>query len=286
MIDNAWRFLKRFAVLLPGIGIAYLSIRDIFPAFDKRLPLGLAVLITYVIAAYILIPAALRVVRIFFSPRHLPLYSVTPDGFASDPLNVGIIGTREQLIKAMKASGWYEADEKAPHNILRQALSILLDREYLTAPMSNLYLFGRKQDIGFEIPIEGGRGHRHHVRFWATRFEDNNPLSAKSIHWYERKSKHGGGRLLWLGAASKDIGLAFIRHNVQITHMIHPDTTQERMLIIDGLQRTGLVENVQNITLREPYALRNRAIGGHLRTDGVLRVATLAGKPGRRKHSS
>lgn len=281
MIDYVWRAVKRFAVLIPGIFIAYLSIHDIFPAFDKRFPLALAIFFTYVLGAYVLIPAAIRVLRIVFPARHLPLYCVTPDGFASDPLNVGIVGTRAQLIKAMETSGWYVADEKAPHNVIRQVISALLQREYPTAPMSSLYLFGRKQDIGFEIPIEGEQGHRHHVRFWATRFRADLPITAESIQWQERKTGHSGGRLLWLGAASKDIGFAVIRHNIQITHMIDPDTTKERMLIIDGLQRTGQVESVENIRLGMPYRLTNRALGswlrtGHLHTDGILRIATLS----------
>src|ERR1700744_4596412 len=96
------RLAKSIAVLLPGIIIVYFSVRNIFPYFDNRLPLSVALLLTYILAAYLLIPALIRLVRIVFPPKHLPLYCVTPDGFVSDPLNIGLIATRRELITAME----------------------------------------------------------------------------------------------------------------------------------------------------------------------------------------
>ena len=32
--------------------------------------------------------------------------------------------------------------------------------------MTNLYLFGRKEDLAFEQPVGDSPRHRHHVRFW------------------------------------------------------------------------------------------------------------------------
>lgn len=275
MFDLVVRFAKRFAVLIPGIVIAYLSVTDIFPIFEKHVPDALAIFLTYVLGAYVLIPAAIRLLRILFPVRHAPLYCVTPDGFASDPLNVGIIGSRAELIKAMQAAGWYVADEHTVPHLLQVLISGLLRRPYPTAPMSNLYLFGRKQDIGFEIPIDSNRGHRHHVRFWATTFKDDGPISPDRIRWHIRKSQRTGSNLLWLGAASRDIGFAFIRHNVQVTHMIHPDTGRERELIISGLRSAHKLARTETIRLGKPYRLRNRALGGHLRSDGMLQIARL-----------
>lgn len=132
MIQYMVRFAKRFALLLPGIVIAYFSVRDIFPTLDKRFPAALAIFFTYVIAAYVLIPALVRVVRVFLPERHLPKYCVTPDGFASDPLNIALIGSREQLIVAMQSAGWYVADYLTPRNVLHQLSSALFKRPYPT----------------------------------------------------------------------------------------------------------------------------------------------------------
>lgn len=275
MIDYTWRFAKRFAVLIPGIVIAYFSVRDIFPYFDSRLPLGIAIFITYVLAAYVLIPALIRFIRIIRPVNHLPLYCVTPDGFASDPINIAIVGTRSQLKDAMERAGWYEADSHSILKLPKYALSTLFGWSYPNAPVSSLFLFGRKQDIAFEIPIEGGSGARHHVRFWATTFKDKKRLTVQNIHWHHRRMHVRDDVLLWVGAASLDTGLAPIRHNLQITHMIHPDTNAERKMIVSQLKDAGLVGSTQTIKLGNPYRLINRAWRGSLHTDGKMIVLKL-----------
>lgn len=276
MVQSLIRLAKRFAVLLPGIVIAYLSVRDIFPYFDRRLPLALAIFVTYALGAYVLIPAIIRLWRIIRPADHLPLYCVTPDGFASDPLNIGIIATRRQLIKSMEKAGWYIADPRSLRNNVREMLSAVYGWHYPNAPVSSLYLFGRKQDIAFEIPVEGVvGGGRHHVRFWATTYEEKEPLGIHSIDWQHRKQRVYGDNLLWVGAASLDSGVHFIRHNLQMTHMIDPDTDSERDLIVRQLKDKQLAKKVSVVKLGEPYRLINRVISGYLHTDGKMSVVTL-----------
>jgi hypothetical protein len=251
-------------------------VRNVLPFFDRRLPLGIAIIATYVLAAYVLIPAIIRLWRMFRPAHHLPLYCVTPDGFASDPLNIGIVGTRRQLISAMEKAGWYVADPRSIRNNIREMLSAVYGWSYPNAPVSNLYLFGRKQDIAFQIPVEGVQGgSRHHVRFWATTYEEGQPLAMHTIHWHHRREHVYGDNLLWVGAASLDEGINFIRHNFQLTHMIDPDTDKERRLIVDQLKSAGLAGKVQMIKLGEPYKLINRVISGSLHTDGRMAVVTL-----------
>jgi hypothetical protein len=280
MISYLWLDIKRFAVLVPGIVIFYLSVRDIFPFFDKRLPFAFAFLATYILGAYVLIPAILRLWRIIVPANHLPLYCITPDGYASDPLNIGIIGSRRQLIKAMTAAGWYKTDRRTLGNLTHAALAILLNRSYPATPVSSLYLFGRKQDISFEKSLtrNHGRGRRHHVRFWATTYEDLNTLSATSIHWYNRRAQPQTTNLLWVGAASQDIGLTFIKHSLQITHRVVPDTDSERELIVRQLETSQLAKTLTTIELFSPYRLTNRAWGGrhgYLSTDGKMTIVRL-----------
>jgi len=274
MMQYVLRLAKRFAVLLPGIVIAYFSVRDIFPYFDRRLPLGFAILATYALGAYVLAPAFIRLFRIIYPADHLPLYCVTPDGFASDPLNIGLISTRRELISVMGQAGWSMADPHRGKYLVRHGLSTVFGWPYDNAPVSNLYLFGRKQDLAFEIPV-GGSGGRHHVRFWATTYKEDERLTVRSIHWHHRSSHVRGDNLLWVGAASLDSGIAPIRHNLQITHMIHPDTNRERELITSQLEAAGVVKKAQKIKLDNPYRLANRAWRGYLQTDGVMTVEHL-----------
>jgi hypothetical protein len=279
MIQYLLRLAKRFAVLLPGIGIAYLSVYNILPYFNRRLPLGFAIFATYILGAYVLVPAIIRLWRIIRPADHLPLYCVTPDGFASDPLNIGIIGTRRQLINSMEQAGWYVADPHRLRYMIREGLSTVYGWHYPNAPVSSLYLFGRKQDIAFEIPVEGvAGGGRHHVRFWATTYEDKEPLSIHSIQWQHRRKRVYGDNLLWVGAASLDVGVNFVRHNLQLTHMIDPDTNKERELIVEQLRAQKLAKKVSTVKLGEPYRLINRVISGSLHTDGRMAVVSLANK--------
>jgi LssY-like putative type I secretion system component LssY len=281
MLSYIWRFIKRFAVLIPGIIIAYLSVRDIFPYFSKRLPLIIAILATYALGAYVLIPAILRLWRIIVPANHLPLYCVTPDGYGSDPLNIGIIGSRTQLIDAMTAAGWHVADRRTPRNLFHGFLAIVFKLSYDAIPVSTLYLFGRKQDIGFEklIDSQRRRGHRHHVRFWATTFSSVDSLSSKTIHWYDRRKQPNAQNLLWVGAASRDVGITFIKHTLQLTHMVVPDTNRERELIVGQLTTGDQADVLTTIQLVSPYKLVNRAWRGwhgYLLTDGKMTIIQLS----------
>lgn len=275
MFQYLLRVAKRFALLLPGVIIAYVSIRNIFPFFDKRLPLALAIFFTYVLGAYVLAPALIRVYRILRPPKHLPLYCVTPDGFASDPLNIGIIGTRSELVTAMEQAGWFVADPYIFRHMLRHALSTVYDWSYPNAPVTSLYLFGRKQDIAFELPVEGSTSHRHHVRFWATTYDAQQPLNVHTINLHHRHAHVFGDNLLWVGAASRDSGVGYIRHNLQFTHMIDPDTNQERELIVRHLRTRKLIKKVEMIQLGKPYRLINRVFRGYLHTDGKMAIIHL-----------
>lgn len=267
--------MKRLAVLFPGIVVAYFSARTIFPYVDRRLPAGIAVLITYILGAYVLVPAVMRLWRVAVRPAHPPLYCITPDGYASDPLNIDIIGSRAQLIAAMEAAGWHVAQPYNARNALHGLIAIILKQPYHGAPISALYLFGRRQDIGFEMQLaEKGRGHRHHVRFWATAADGKQFPGMPDTHATSTDS--GDGRpLSWLGAASRDIGITFAKQSWQLTHAVLADTDSERELIVRQLTRLGLASVVTTIRLHKSYRLVNFAWSRSLRTDGTMAVLQL-----------
>jgi hypothetical protein len=177
----------------------------------------------------------------------------------------------------MEKSGWYVADPHRFRYLLRHLAGTLFDWTYYNAPVSSLYLFGRKQDIAFEIPLKGG-GNRHHVRFWATTYDRGERISVRRIHWHHRRAHVQGDNLLWVGAASLDEGFGFIRHNLQITHMIAPDTNMERELIVRQLKARKLVKKTEIINLGRPYRLVNRVLNGFFHADGNMTIITLLTK--------
>jgi hypothetical protein len=277
MLPLLTRITKRIAVLLVGAFFVYLAVWRVFPFFDNRTPLAIALFATYVAMAYAIIPLLFRLYRLFYHPVHLPLYCITPDGFASDPINIGLVGTRGQVLEAMHAAGWDLADEHSIGNTIKQILSTVTGQPYPTAPMSRLYLFGRKQDMGFEVQISGSLGRRHHVRFWATDIglASQNRHHVRFWHRFYLPSRHTPDAQLWVGAASKDTGFAPIRHNAQLTHMIDPDTNSERRLIVKDLRKAGRLTSTRTITVGRPFSLQNRAWRGQLDSDGRMTICEL-----------
>jgi hypothetical protein len=271
------RVLKRFLVLLLGGLVVYVVVQNIFPFFDNRIPLVLALFITYVITAYALIPLAFRVFRLLYHPIHLPLYCTTPDGFASDPVNIALVGSRQQVILAMEIAGWQLADPKTPLSILRQVIYMAFKQSYPNAPMSTLYLFGRRQDLAFQKEIPGERGHRHHVRFWAADMALAEEFESHVQFWhrFHLPNRAHPNASLWVGSASKDVGIALIRHNAQVTHMIDPDTAAERKLIVKDLRKSHRLAGSRTIPAYHPLSLRNRAWRGILSSDGYVTICEL-----------
>ncbi len=271
------RLIKRLLVLLLGAGLAYITVWQVFPFFDRRTEDGLALIATYVAMAYIILPAGIRAIRVFYQPKHIPLYCVTPDGFASDPINIGLIGTKTQVIEAMTKAGWNLADQRTLFSLSKVAWAIIVGRPYPNAPFSTLYLFGRRQDLGFERGVDGHPFHRHHIRLWACNLHGPEEFH-QDVHFWRRlhqpylPTQH---HQLWVGAASKDIGLAPIRHTAQITHLVAADTNEERELIVRNLEATNLVASVNVINVSREYSLRNRALRASLSTDGKLAICEL-----------
>lgn len=277
MLIRLVRLFKRLLVLGFGIFVVYLAVWKFFPFFDNRIPWALALFATYVFTAYLFIPLIFRLFRLFVRPKHLPTYCVTPDGYASDPVNIGIIGNRRQIKKAFRKAGWYTADKKTLKSMFKMLRSMLTRRHYYNAPFSSLYLFGRKQDLGFQKPFGDSPTLRHHVRFWACHLKGPDAFHEHVGFWrrFHRPSMDQASRQLWVGAASKDVGIMPIRHNAQLTHMIDPDTNAERDMIVEDLRNSHSVAKTITERVHEGLNLSNRALGGFLHADGKIRICIL-----------
>ena len=145
----------------------------------------------------------------------------TADGHPGDPLNIAIVATEEELIRAMVAIGWSPANSITFKSSLRIVVDSVLQRPDDQAPVSSLYLFGRKQDLAFEQPVGNSPRQRHHVRFWrSAEKEDDRPL--------------------WFGAATFDRSVGLSHTTGEVTHHIGPDVDAERDRIAKQLERGEL----------------------------------------------
>jgi hypothetical protein len=144
------RFLQRLLILGLGILSVWLIVFVVFETADRRLPWVLALALTYGIAAYIILPRAVRMGLKILQRKLVPSFTITGDGLPGDPVNLALIGTLQQLRAAFAAVGWSEADRLGPASSWRMIRAFVFNSPYPTAPFSTLYLFGRGQDIGFQ----------------------------------------------------------------------------------------------------------------------------------------
>lgn len=215
-------------------------------------------LLVWVVAAYLLAPWAWRQ---FF--RHNPTFDGGPrithtaDGHPGDPLNIALVGSEPDVLRAMHAAGWDPADPITFASSARIVADSILREPDPDAPVSNLLLFGRKEDLAFELPVGDSPRQRHHVRFWL---------------WNEKYD----GRDVWVGSASFDERVGLSHTTGQVTHHIAPEVDAERELIMHGLQKAGCAASEFYINGFHKKLDGLNGGGDPWRTDGRLGVVVLS----------
>jgi LssY C-terminus len=124
----------------------------------------LLVVIVYGASAYLILPLFWTHYEHQKGLAHLPMVTQTGQGIPGDPINVGLVGDTKDVVCAMHAAGWYPADPITLKSSIEIVGSVLLDRPYKDAPVSNLYYLGRREDLAYEKPIGASADRRNHVR--------------------------------------------------------------------------------------------------------------------------
>ena len=228
---------------------------------SKRWPrylwLTAAVISMYVFVSYLLLPATWA--RIEHEPglSKRPMVTSTAQGIPGDAINVGLTGTKEQVVSAFHAAGWYPADPVTLRTSLEIIGSVLLDRSYKAAPVSPLYFDGRREDLAFEKLAGTSADRRQHVRLWLVL------------------QSGADGSPLWLGSASFDSGVTLSRDTGQFTHKIAPNIDEERDRLIAGLNDARMVRSMYQISGVGPTLKGRNGEGDPYFTDGEIWVARL-----------
>lgn len=180
----------------------------------------------------------------------VPARVTAQDSTPGDRVNFFIVGNEAQVTSALRSAGWVSVDRSVQDAVLRGILASLSKQAYVTLPMSELYLFGRPQDYGWAMadPLMVVAA-RHHFRIWKTPFQV-------------------GGRTVWAGAGTHDIGFDKDQRNGQLTHKIDPDTDKERDFIGQTLADTGTVAKREYMTLKKPVTKAKTAHGQEFFSDG------------------
>jgi hypothetical protein len=214
-------------------------------------------LVLYGLLAYFLLPLTWRHYEHQKGLTGLPMVTGTGEGIPDDPINVGAVGSKEDVLCAMNAAKWRPADPITWRSSIEIVGSVLLDRPYHDAPVSHLYYEGRREDLAFEKPAGKSADRRHHVRFWKV---------------LDRGEE---GRAVWLGAVTFDRGIGFSHHDAQITHHIGPDIDAERDLLTADLTAAKVVTSIYEVTGVGP-TLAGRNGGGDLYyTVGEIKISVL-----------
>jgi hypothetical protein len=179
-------------------------------------------------------------------------------GNAGDMVNFLILGDEEQMKKVFTTAGWVKVDAGVTETVLAGFIASMSKESYLTMPMSPLYLFGRPQDYGWAhaepITVVASR---NHLRVWKAPFTVN-------------------GEMLWVGAATHDIGFEKDQRNNGLTHKIDPDIDLEKEYVQKTLSSTGLVAQVTHFLPRQPMQEAKTATGGSFHSNGQVLVMKLS----------
>lgn len=278
MLGTLFRLAWRMLVGVVAILLASITAFSFYPYLDDHFPLAISLIILYLLTAYLIIPFLVRLWHLVLRPNHLPHYAVSRDGWSSDPVNIAIVCRDEQqLRRAMGKSGWFVADKGTLRNTLREGCAILFNRPYPTAPFSKLFLFGRPQDIGFQIQTgtPPTPRHRHHIRFWQLSADQSSHHHAG--FWQRVLAVFPGKkRQIWIGTATHDVRPFALRiQNLQITHKIDAETSKERDYVIRTLSDSRVVRRRVIIPAGEPIRFRGQSFGTNIVTDGTLHVVKL-----------
>jgi hypothetical protein len=174
-----------------------------------------------------------------------------------DMVNFVLIGSEKQVQDALAAANWHVADTSTPGAVAKAILMATQKEDYLQMPMSQLYLFDRVQDFGYEMAEPYAMvASRHHFRIWKSTLTYN-------------------GLPVWAGAGTHDIGFEKDQRNGKVTHKIDPMVDGERDHIGESLQQAGQIRMMHYFTPSDPIQDARNATGGGYQSDGRVLVMFL-----------
>ena len=170
----------------------------------------------------------------------LPCCVTNKDGSKNgDLLNLVVIGGVDDAFPALVRRGWTPTEVTWKGSVMRMVSSALSRERYPYAPISDLYLYGRPQDLALQKARDNIH-QRNHLRLWR---------SPMSYH----------GKPVWVGQISRDIGSRMTIHSPTLTtHKIDPDVDEAAQALVEdlaysqGLRAIGLVGGVGAATRDAP----------------------------------
>ena len=196
--------------------------------------------------------------------ENLPCCTTNEDGTEKgDPLNLVLIGSREDMSAAFVRRGWLPAEQTYGKAVWKTIKSFLFGTRYRYSPVSPLYLYRRQQDFAGQKPRHTVH-ERNHLRAWLS------PMRYR-------------GKPVWIGQISRDIGVRFtFKAWPPVTHKIDPDVDEAMYAFIEDLvysqqlAKIGYVKGVDAATRSKP---RHNLTGDPYFTNGYRAVLVFDHRP-------
>jgi hypothetical protein len=196
--------------------------------------------------------------------ERLPCCAKDADGeHDGDPLNIVLVGEASDVLDGLSRSGWSFTHRIDLRTIRREIGAAVSGDAYPVAPVSSLYLFGRKQDIALQR-ARTSIAQRNHMRLWLAPFRFD-------------------GCSVWVGQISRDIGIKVTPKSPTLTtHIIDPEVDTTREYLLHSLIAAGLIDRfgfVKGSAAATAEAPRYNLTGDPYISDGMRLVVILPTEP-------
>jgi len=180
-----------------------------------------------------------------------------------DPLNLVIIGDAEAVWPAFLRSGWDPTAAMSTGSAFKTGIFGIFGGAYRYAPISNLYVYGRSQDIALQ-KVRSNIHYRNHLRLWLA------PVTVQGLP-------------VMIGQISRDIGSRITTKSpTLVTHRIDPNVDDTRASLVQdfiyaqAMKAFAVVGGVGFVSPKEP---RGNLTGDPWFTDGNRAVMLLTSEP-------
>jgi hypothetical protein len=194
--------------------------------------------------------------------RGLPCCTADDSGNAAgDPLNLVLIGDREDMLAALSRGGWSFTHRIDITTVRRLVAAAISGAAYPVAPVSPLYFMGRPQDLALQR-ARNTIVQRNHLRLWLAPFRFQ-------------------GESVWIGQVSRDISVkATLLSPTFTTHVIDPNVDEAREHLLQSLMVAGALERfafVAGVPPAQPDDPHLNLTEDPYFTDGLRLVAQVSG---------
>jgi hypothetical protein len=180
-----------------------------------------------------------------------------------DPLNLVIVESSRDPLVPFVARGWHLVRQLDVASMIETARAFLFRDEFLTSPVSPLYVYGRREDVALQ-KARSTINERVHARFWLTPYTFQ-------------------GRRIWIAQVSRDIGVRLTDETWNLTtHKIAPDVDFDRTYLLQDLVMSGFVDRygyVDGVGAAPASAPRTNLTGDPYYTDGLRAVIFMSNQP-------